>query len=114
MTAGGSILVTMESAWARIHAEAPPVGLLDVTAPPAESTATHSDTDEQETPLRRVVPSTWATCHAEVPPVALVELSTFPPESTATHNDTDAHDTPLRAFIPSTCTLSHRKNRSGW
>jgi hypothetical protein len=39
-----------------VHADAPPVGFLEVTTLPALSTATHKDADGHDTPMSDVVP----------------------------------------------------------
>ena len=56
--------------------------------PPA-STATHSETDGQETPLIDL--STAALLHAPGPPLGSVELR-MPASSPATHSDADGQE----------------------
>ena len=81
------------------HALAPAVGVVDVTTslpPPTllPPTATHSETDGQETPLRLVSGPIWTGVQAEAPPVGLVEVKIWPERSTATHSDADGQEIP--------------------
>jgi hypothetical protein len=49
--------MALESTSARCHALAPPAGAVELTTPPASSSATHNDADGQDTASKFVVPS---------------------------------------------------------
>ena len=66
------------------QAEAPPVGLVEVTSLPSWSAATQRF-EMHETLVIQFSPSTLAATHEETPPVGLVEVKTLPNESVATH-----------------------------
>jgi hypothetical protein len=70
---------------------------LNLTAPPAKSTATQNDAEAQDTELRVRAPSTSSGALQAVP----VKVKACPAESTATQNDADGHDTELSASAPS-------------
>jgi hypothetical protein len=67
----------------RVHANAPPVGSVEVKIPPAPSLATQREVDGQEILLIHVPGSMVALAHAAAPPVGSVELSMLPAESPA-------------------------------
>lgn len=79
-------------AFDRRHAETPPVGLYEVNAFPAPSTATQKVTVLQETPVRPAG-SFRSTCvQSLAPPVGFVEVSTSPDELTMTQSSADGQD----------------------
>jgi hypothetical protein len=82
---------------ATCQAEAPPVGLLEVTTLPTLSTATHSDELAHEIASSLFPGSTWVTFQAAVPPVGSLEVTTSPDPSPATHSVADGHDTVVRS-----------------
>jgi len=84
------------------------VGLLEVTALPPPSTATHSDDDGQEM-LFSDLESILVRLHvAFVPSAGSLVLTTSPPLSTARHVVGEAmHDTPLSAPPASASRLVH-------
>ncbi len=87
------------------HADAPPVGRVEVTMLPGlpASTATHSLTVGHEMPVSPAVPPSVAavesTCTGELqnlrPPVGFLEVITFPLASTTTHSLVVGHETPV-------------------
>ena len=80
--------MTVVSTLAIVKAEAPPVGLVEVTTSPVASVATQRETLGHDMPRSSwVVPSTAATLQVEAPPVGLVEVTTLPSKSTATHSE---------------------------
>jgi hypothetical protein len=94
------------SAGVVVQALEPPVGSTDVVTSPLLSTATHNETDGQDTPERsapvnrvgnalRVLngPATAAECHVPAPPLGSVELMTLPARSTATQSVSVGHET---------------------
>ena len=82
------------------HLPTPPVGLIDVAAPPKVSPATHNDTDGQEiTSAMASAELGSTTLHADRPPVGLVELRMASQPAT-THNDTEGHETVAIPPIP--------------
>jgi hypothetical protein len=81
---------------AALHVPAPPVGLVETTAFPALSTATQSDADGHEIPVKMLVPSMLVgALHVGDAAVGSLVSTTFPRLSTAAHNDVDAHDTAI-------------------
>jgi hypothetical protein len=72
--------------------DVPPAGLVEVTALPALSTATHIWLDGHDMPAMMLLGSIRAACHPD-PCTGLVEVSTFVSPSTAAHRVADGHDT---------------------
>jgi hypothetical protein len=96
------------------HADAPPVGFVEVSTYPKWSTATHSDGDAHDTsvsssgsPYSAFSSISTGADHADAPPVGSVDVSTFPSLSTATHNADTGHEMLWMAFVPSTFTVDH-------
>jgi hypothetical protein len=79
-----------------VHAEGPPVGLVDVNTFPLKSAVTQSEVVGHEIVLNALLGSTAAVLHAEGPPVGFVDVKTFPPSSTAAQNELLGHDTELK------------------
>jgi hypothetical protein len=84
----------MLSSRALTHAVDPPLGLVELTTFPLESTATQSRAEGHEIPVRMLLPSTAADFHNAESPVGCADVMTSPCP-TATHSDTDGHDTAL-------------------
>jgi hypothetical protein len=63
------------------------------------STATQSEEEGHEMPVREALSSTLVTVHADAPPVGVVEVSTLPAESTATQSDAFGQETPERSPV---------------
>jgi hypothetical protein len=59
---------------------------------PAESTATHSEGDGQDSELSEARPSICATLHAPGAAAGFVEVSTLPEVSTPTQRDREGQD----------------------
>lgn len=80
-----------------VHADTPPVGLLDVTATPLASlssaTAKHRPVVGHETPLNDPALLRSAIFQAGAPPTGLVEVTTLPNSSTATQKVVVGHET---------------------
>jgi hypothetical protein len=88
------------STFRSFHAEAPPVGFVEVITSPAPSTAAQNAGDEHDTlaiPKNPGVGSTFRERHLDAPPDGALEVRTLPWRSAATHNETDGHD---RAVSP--------------
>ena len=81
-----------------LQAVAPPVGLVELSVLPTESTATHSVTVGQETPSSALPSSMSASFQAPAPPVGSVEVRTSPVSSTATHSVVVGHETDASAL----------------
>ena len=77
------------------HADAPPVGLVDVSTSPNKSTATHNDDDAHDTSVRG---SPSPIFHWSRPRrlAARRHVSTFPFSSTATHSEMDGQETAFK------------------
>jgi hypothetical protein len=71
----------------------PAAGAEEVSTFPAESTATHVDSEEHEIPAT-CAESTFRTVQAGAPPVGSLELTMSPNGPTATHSDSDGQETP--------------------
>jgi hypothetical protein len=65
------------------HAAAPAAGLVDTTAFPFSSTATHRDAAGQDSAARRCGSLIFALLQAPAPPVGSVVVNTYPALSTA-------------------------------
>src|SRR6478609_8237257 len=79
-------------------------GPVPTSALPWESTATHSDSEAQDTPVSAVVPLMFVSVQvASAPSVGSVVAAALPASSTATQNETDGHDTSWNPPGPATC-----------
>jgi hypothetical protein len=63
----------------RVHADAPPVGFVEVSRPASVPTATHSDSDGHDTPLGPTPGATGLSVQADAPPVGSVDVKTPAP-----------------------------------
>jgi len=81
------------------HAEAPSVGLVEVTAFPTLSTATHNRVDGHDRPAMTLAPSTLTAVHLLEPPAGFVDVITFADEA-ATHREAAGHDTAVGPCAP--------------
>src|ERR1700733_12324805 len=99
--------------WSRPHAGAPPVGSIEETALPTESTERQNDTVGQETPRSSPGPppyglgsvrlvSTRAIAHAEAGPGGSPVVTALPWPSTATHSDPAGQEMAVSELTPST------------
>src|SRR6476619_7328313 len=87
--------------------DVPPV--VEVSALPLPSTATHSTADAHDTPLKELVPSTLNVSHrAEAPAPALAEPRTLPLASTARQKVEVTQDTPVRELAAFAVSMSER------
>src|SRR5215469_12582468 len=98
------------------HADAPPVGFVDVMMLPPLPPTTHSVLVGQLTDSSSIALSTPATCQAEAPPVGLADDRTSPLLSTATHGDVPAHPIAVIKVLAwkgteSRCTACHAEVR---
>src|ERR1039458_177598 len=93
----------MSSTWVSVHADAPPVGSVEVRTLPPLSNATHSERDGHATPSMRgaLGSATVVLIHADRPAPGFVEVNTVE-FATATQNDGDGHDTAWRVNGPFT------------
>ncbi len=82
----GSTLVTVQ---------VPPAGFVVVSTSPVVSTATHSETDGHDTPVRFPSVLSCSRFQADAPPVGSVVVSSVPSPPTATHSEVEGHDTAL-------------------
>jgi hypothetical protein len=76
-----------------VHAPAPPVGLVDTTALPSKSTATHNAADGQVIAVKPPSLSAFAAVQVGDPLLGSVEVSTLPTLSTATHRAVEGQAT---------------------
>jgi hypothetical protein len=82
------------------HAEAPPVGLVDVITAPSDETTTQRCTDGQETdvgPFKEGLGSTVERVQADAPPAGSVDVAIIPIGSTATQRFDDGQEVAEKA-----------------
>ena len=75
-----------------VHADAPPVGFVDVKTFPESSTVTHSVAEAHETENRLWLPSISAELQPAELPVGFVDQIALPDSSTATHKPVVGHE----------------------
>src|SRR2546423_173087 len=99
------------------HAEAPPVGLLVVSALPARSDARQKVIVGHEIATSELAPSMFVAFHADGPPVGFVAVMAFPVQSTATHSRIEGQEMPISPRpspgFGSTCVNEACKAREG-
>jgi hypothetical protein len=95
------------STLAIVHAEAPPVGLVEVTTLPNSSVATHREALGHETLKSSSLVPSIAAGAVQTPPVGLVEVITLPFMSTATQSETLGHEIPTGKLEPSASAVFH-------
>jgi len=100
-----------------VHADAPPVGLRDVTTFPTWSTAAQKLLLGHEMAVTTLEPSTRVTVHTDGPPVGSVDVITSPAAPTATQRALVGQETPTKhgdhpliaapQSAPRTCVTTH-------
>ncbi len=87
------------------------IGLVDTRTLPASSTAAHSVTVGQETPVRWCTPSNGIGMDHVIGSPGLVDTRTFPARSTATQSETEGHEIPLSGVLMSMFSEAHAETR---
>jgi hypothetical protein len=111
LVVGQDTLVGELSTVETVHADVPPVGLVDVTTTPILPTsgpplawplATHRLTVGHDTSDSDRSPTTLVTVQDAVPPVGFVDVTTLVPPSIATQRSMLGQETPASVLVPST------------